>query len=174
MIDQYSQVPDSKEVFSEIEVTARSLQKTYIQNRIDWYEQHSVAPRLYFRLAGITTILFSVSLPAVATANFPHKDLVMSVMSVTIAGLTGLSSFFRWESTWRANRTAQMNLEKHVGKWELELANARLLLPESDRANHVYLATNDLLVNAGNVVSSESEGFFSSLQFPQQNTAAKN
>jgi hypothetical protein len=66
-----------------------------------------------------------------------------------------------------------MNLQKHVAKWELELTNARLLISENERANHVYLATNDLLVNAGNVVSSESEGFFSSLQFPQQNTAAK-
>jgi hypothetical protein len=159
--------------FSQVEAKARSLEQIYVQTRIDWYEGHSVAPRLYFRFAGITTILFSVSLPAVATATFRHKDVVISIMSVAIAALTGLSSFFRWESTWRANRTAQTNLEKHVAKWELELANARLLMPEDQRVNHVYQATNDLLVNAGNVVSTESEGFFSSLQFLQQNTATK-
>jgi Protein of unknown function (DUF4231) len=162
--------PAETDTFSQVEAKARSLEALYVQTRIDWYERHSFWPRIYFRLAGIVTIIFSVSLPAVATATFGKKDIVISVMSVVIAALTGLSSFFRWENTWRKNRTAQTDLQKHVAKWELELTNARLLVPDDQRATHIYQATNDLLVNAGNVVSSESEGFFSNLQFPQQNT----
>lgn len=62
---------------------------------------------------------------------------------------------------------------QHVAKWELELTNARLLVPPQEQASHVYKATSDLLVNAGNVVTSESEGFFSGLSFPQQNSASR-
>jgi hypothetical protein len=146
------------------------------QPRIEWYERHSFAPRIYFRIAGILTILFSVSLPAVAaipSAKFDYKDIVLSVMSVAIAALTGLSSFFRWDNMWRRNKTAQMDLQRYVAKWELEITNARLLLPDDQKANHIYKATDDLLVNAATVISSESEGFFSGLQFPQQNTTTK-
>jgi hypothetical protein len=94
-------------------------------------------------------------------------------MSIAIAALTGLSSFYRWERTWRGNSTAQVTLEQHVAKWELELTNARLLLGPDERIKHVYQATDDLLTNARTVVSSESEGFFSALQFPQQSNSPK-
>jgi hypothetical protein len=72
--------PVETDTFSQVEAKARSLEAIYVQKRIDWYDAHSVAPRLYFRIAGITTILFSVSLPAVATATFKHKDLIISIM----------------------------------------------------------------------------------------------
>lgn len=122
---------------------------------------------------GIITIVCSVTLPAIATAQFPYKALVLALMSIAVAALTGLSSFYKWERAWRANSTAQVALQQHVAKWELELANAQLLVSPHERANHIYKATSDLLVNAGNVVTSQSEGFFSGLSFPQQNTAAK-
>ncbi len=94
----------------EIEKQARELQKRYIQPRIDWYIKHSAGPRFWFRWAGITTIVFSVSLPALAAAHFLYKELVLSFMSIAIAPLTGLSSFYKWERTWRANSVAQVTL----------------------------------------------------------------
>jgi hypothetical protein len=94
-------------------------------------------------------------------------------MSIAIAALTGLSSFYRWERTWRGNSSAQVALEQHCAKWELEMTNARLILAPEDRVMHVYQATDDLLTNASNVVSSESEGFFSGLQFPRQDSTTK-
>ncbi len=99
--------------------------------------------------------------------------MALSVMSVTIAALTGLSSFYRWERTWRGNSSAQMALEQLCAKWQLELTNARLILSPEERVKHVYQATDDLLTNARSVVSSESEGFFSGLRFPQQNSGPK-
>jgi hypothetical protein len=89
-------------------------------------------------------------------------------MSVSIAILTGLSSFFRWEHTWRSNSNARVAIEQYCAKWELELTNAHLQPEPAKRKRHVYLATSYLLTDVRNVVSSESEGFFSNLQFPQQ------
>ena len=165
--------PEPDETFTVMEARARELKSGYIDPRIEWYQNHTAGPRFCFRWAGITTILCSVTLPAIASAGFPYKTLVLSFMSIAVAALTGLSSFYKWERTWRANSTAQVALQQHVAKWELELANARLLISPQERTNHIYKATSDLLVNAGNVVTSESEGFFSGLSFPQQNTAAK-
>lgn len=164
---------EAEEALTQMEARARELKTRFIDPRIEWYQNHTAAPRFCFRWAGIITIICSVTLPAIAVAEFPYKALALSLMSIAVAALTGLSSFYKWERTWRANSTAQVALQQHVAKWELELANARLLVAAQDRANHVYKATSDLLVNAGNVVTSESEGFFSGLSFPQQNTAAK-
>jgi|SRR5580704_14700984 hypothetical protein len=171
---QETATPDSSEdKFAEAVKVGNELRKKYVDPRISWYRDHTSKPRTFFRIAGILTILLSASLPAVAVAAFPYKELALSVMSIAIAVLASLSTFFRWERTWRGNSTAQMTLEQHVAKWELELTNARLILSADDRVKHVYQATDDLLANARGVVSAESEGFFSGLQFPQQNSQPK-
>jgi hypothetical protein len=169
------QHPNSQlvDTFTDAVEAASLIKKEYVDPRIGWYKAHTFFPRWCFRVVGITTILLSVSLPAVAASGWPRKDMALSVMSVTIAALTGLSSFYRWERTWRGNSSAQMALEQLCAKWKLELTNARLILSPEERVKHVYQATDDLLANARSVVSSESEGFFSGLQFPQQNSGPK-
>ncbi len=161
------------DTFTDAVEAASSIKREYVDPRIDWYKTHTLFPRWCFRVVGIATILLSVTLPAVAASGWPKKDIALSVMSVSIAALTGLSSFYRWERTWRGNSSAQMALEQLCAKWKLELTNARLVLSPEERVKHVYKATDDLLTNARSVVSSESEGFFSGLQFPQQNSGPK-
>jgi hypothetical protein len=168
-----SKAENQLDAFGQAIDSARAIKEEYIQPRINWYKTHTRVPRWWFRGAGILTILLSVTLPAVAASNYWRKDIVLSVMSITIAALTGLSSFYRWERTWRGNSSAQVALEQHCAKWELELTNARLILAPEDRVKHVYQATDDLLTNASSVVSSESEGFFSGLQFPRQDSTTK-
>jgi Protein of unknown function (DUF4231) len=163
--------PEGK--FAEAVKVANELRTKYVDPRIRWYRDHTSRPRTCFRVAGILTIILSASLPAVAVASFRYKEAVLSVMSISIAVLAGFSTFFRWERTWRGNSNAQMALEQHVAKWELELTNARLIIADDERLKHVYQATDDLLANARSVVSAESEGFFSALQFPQQNSQPK-
>jgi hypothetical protein len=159
--------------FAQFIEEARSIKERNIDPRIDYYKTHTIRPRLLFRCAGILTILLSIILPAVSVASFPFKEFALSGMSITIAALTGLSSFFRWERNWRGNLTGKMAIEQYCATWELELTNARLRIADDERITHVYKATSDLLVNVRNVVSSESEGFFSNLQFPQQDSAKK-
>jgi|HubBroStandDraft_1064217.scaffolds.fasta_scaffold393718_2 hypothetical protein len=161
------------ETFTDAVEAVSSIKREYVDPRISWYKTHTRYPRFCFRVVGIATILLSVTLPAVAASSWPKKDIALSAMSVTIAGLTGLGSFYRWERSWRGNSSAQMALEQLCAKWKLELTNARMILSPEERVKHVYKATDDLLTNARNVVSSESEGFFSGLQFPQQNGPPK-
>jgi Protein of unknown function (DUF4231) len=164
---------DDKDPFTQVVKDARIIKEKSVDSRIDWYKNHTFWPRLLFRVAGIVTIILSASLPAVSVASFQSKEFVLSVMSIGIAVLTGFSSFFRWERTWRGNLTAKIAIEQYCAKWELELTNARLKTSPEERIKHVYLATSYLLTNVSNVVSSESEGFFSNLQFPPQDSAKK-
>jgi hypothetical protein len=159
--------------FDAVMKSCRDLKEKYVDVRITYYQGHTRMPRWMFRLAGVFTILFSVTLPAFAAAVFPYKEVVLSATSNAIAFLTGLSSFYRWDRTWSGNSSSQVALEQRVAKWELELTNAQYLLAPDEQIVHVYQATNDLLTNASNIVSSESTGFFSGLQFPQQNTAVR-
>jgi hypothetical protein len=159
--------------FAAVMKSCRELKEKYVDVRITYYKGHTRMPRWMFRLAGVFTILLSVTLPALAAAVFPYKEVVLSATSIAIAFLTGLSSFYRWDRTWSGNSSSQVALEQRVAKWELELTNAQYLLAPDQQIVHVYQATNDLLTNASNIVSSESTGFFSGLQFPQQNTAVR-
>jgi hypothetical protein len=168
-----AQIAAQTAAFDAVLKSCRALKEQYVDIRISYYKDHTKIPRWMFRTAGVMTILLSVTLPALAAAVFPYKELILSTVSIAIAALTGLSSFYRWDRTWSGNSSAQVALEQHVAKWELELTNAQYVVPFDQRILHAYQATNDLLINARSVVSSESSGFFSGLQFPQQNSTSK-
>jgi uncharacterized protein DUF4231 len=161
------------DTFGQALKAARDIKDKYVNPRIRWYETHTSLPRTIYRFVGIATIILSVTLPALASAQFEYKEIVVSAISVVIAALTGLGSFYHWERTWRGNSKAQVAIEQAVGKWELELRRAEFVVAQNDRVNHVIKATDDLLTNTGAVVSSESEGFFSNLPAARQNSAGK-
>ena len=163
----------SDEAFTNAVEAANKIKTTYVDTLASWYKDHIAGPRTMFRCAGILTIILSAALPGLAVANFSHQKEVLASTSIAIAILTGLGSFFRWERTWQGNMSTKMALEQLIAKWELEIANARLVLAPDKRIEHVYQATNDLLFNVRSVTSAESEGFFSRLQFPQTGGKAK-
>jgi len=153
--------------------SAHAIKAKHIDPRVEWYKTHTQLPRVIYRLVGISTIVLSVTLPALTAAQFQHKEVIISGMSIVIAALTGLGSFYHWDRTWRGNSIAQVSIEQFVAKWELELARAGQIVPAADGISHIYKATDDLLANAGGVVSSESQGFFSNLQSTPQNSTGK-
>jgi hypothetical protein len=173
MADGDPQNQGNDQAFVQALDSARAIKVKYVDPRLAWYKSHTQLPRILYRLVGISTVILSVTLPALTAAQFQNKELTISAMSILIAALTGLGSFYHWDRTWRGNSTAQVSIEQYVAKWELELSRAQMLLPAPDRIDHVYKATDDLLANAGGVVSAESQGFFSNLQSAQQNSTGK-
>jgi len=67
--------------FSQALKAAREVKDKYVNSRIHWYETHTTAPRNIYRLVGVSTIILSVTLPALSSADFDHKGLVISAMS---------------------------------------------------------------------------------------------
>ena len=167
-------LPSDDARFDELVAAAHAIKEKFIVPNRDWYRKHKTLPRLLFRVGGIITIVLAASLPAVAPIDFPRKTIVLTVMSVTIAALTGLNSFFRWERAWRGRALSQYAIDGLVARWELEIENARLILGDAhERRQHVYRATRDLISNFQNVADTESEEFFSGMQFPQSDHTSK-
>jgi hypothetical protein len=163
---------DSSEAFTAVVNAATEIKIQHVDTLTSWYRDHTAAPRIMFRCAGILTIILSAALPGLAVASFSHQKETLASISITIAVLTGLGSFFRWERTWHGNMSARLALEQLSAKWELEITNAKMVLAKN-KIEHVYQATNDLLVNVRSVTSAESEGFFSRLQFPHTDGKAQ-
>jgi hypothetical protein len=137
------------------------------------FKRAKIFPFLLFRLGGIITIILGVTIPAVALSPLQHKDVILSIMSVTVAAWTGLSSFFHWERTWRGRESSKLAIDALIAKWELELANANFVLDATERLKHAYLATNDFFTNARAVFAAETDEFFSGMQFPQSDRTNK-
>ena len=121
---------------------AREIKAKYVDPNLHWYNEHRRIPFFWFRATGILTIVLSASLPAVSTfdwgeGNSTAKTLWVAGISVTIAVLATLSSFFKWERTWRGRTTTHYALEALCAKWELELENAHTLPTTHDQVQHV-------------------------------------
>jgi hypothetical protein len=167
---------DNDDRFSKLVEEAQAIKARYIDPEYKWYRTHLHWPFAFFRGAGLITIVLGVTLPAIAgtpEAVLHAKSLILSVMSVAIAALTGLRSFYRWEHSWRGRVLVKLALEGLSAKWELEIARARLLVNPKDRLELVYSATNDLIADVRNVCSSETKEFFTGMQFPQSGHTAK-
>jgi hypothetical protein len=179
-------IQNEAERFKTAMQIVKTIKKQYVDPRVDFYKTNTKTPRVLFRVSGVTTILFGATLPALAAGNLDNKNLallgftiainktvVVSILSIAIAVLTGVASFFRWESTWHGNSTTQVAIEQFCAKWELELLNAEACLAPETRIKHIYLATDDLLANVQAAISAETEGFFSNLRFPKSDQTSK-
>ncbi|WMW03892.1 DUF4231 domain-containing protein [Pseudomonas entomophila] len=157
-------VGDSLHHFTD---AARSIKKSFVDPRRDWYAKHQSYPFYMFRVCGIVTIVLGVILPVITVTDLQHKDVVMPVVSLTIAVLTGVSNFFRWERSWRGREQSKFAIDALEAKWELELAKATHVLAEEKRLEYAYTATNDFFTNVRIVSAAETDEFFSGMQFPQ-------
>ena len=156
---------------------AYEIKVRYVDPERDWYRTHRVFPFFWFRATGLLIIVLSAALPAVSSYKWGDdgvKTITVAVLSVSIAALAGLSSFFKWERTWRGRVMSKFTIDAACGKWELELENAYTLPTVDEQLKHVYLATSDLLANFRSIGAAESEEFFSGLQFPQSDRAGQN
>jgi hypothetical protein len=61
--------------FAQAVKGARDIKDEYVNPRILWYKTHTNVPRTIYRLVGISTILLSVTLPALASAQFENKEV---------------------------------------------------------------------------------------------------
>src|SRR6202171_4165308 len=77
------------------------IKDDFVIRQLHWYKVHARTPMLFFRVSGVLIILLSVSLPFLTTLEGLWKTIALPVISLLIAGLTGLNSFFRWESSWK-------------------------------------------------------------------------
>ncbi len=140
-----------------------AIKKEYVDRNLKWYRDRSWQPAILFRTVGAAVIVLSVSVPFLATLDDPWKTVVLPIVSLLIAGLTGLNSFFQWQGKWQKFLQARLSLEYFAQSWELHVLRARYETDEEKAVQIVFDATTKLLDDARTVISSETQEYFAAI-----------
>jgi hypothetical protein len=141
--------------------------KYVVAEQLNWYEKNTWQPRFFFSLSGILIIVLSVSIPYLSTLEGPWKNIVLPIVALVVAGLTGLSAFFRWDSKLKSYIQTKYRLQYCLSIWELEIAEAKHELKPEIAMKKALQATRQLLKNAQNITSSETEEHFQKITIPE-------
>ena len=131
-----------------------------------YYLKRAVRPKNAFRLSGVAIILLSLSIPFIASLQFAGKDMLLSAFAVLIAVITSLGSFYKWEQTWRSYRQAETALGHLLSLWEFSIVEATQETDITKGREKIIAATQQLLEAAHKVTSTETEEFFSKIEWP--------
>lgn len=123
---------------------------------------HAEAPWVLFRLFGVLTILLSVTVPYVATLEGRWRSTILPIATLSIAALTGINSFFQWQTQWAGFRTTELNLRFALVEWNVRIAAACHQPDPTKAAEMAIAATDSLLDHARAAVSSETGRYFES------------
>ena len=161
---QIEDFPQRDRRFLSVLAEVAQVKDEFVVQQLHWYETHAMMPMLLFRISGVLVILFSVSLPLLTTLNGFWRIIVLPVVSLLIASLTGFNDFFRWESVWKDYRQTHMTLEYLLKKWDLQITEARSQLDVQKGIEIALLATEQLLEAARTATSAEAEDYFKRVQ----------
>jgi hypothetical protein len=152
---------------SEFEAYYRIVQTKVVVSYC-WYKKHKNRERINFRIAGVTVILFSITIPAISAYSFIGKDIVVSIMALTIAILSGFNSFFKWEESWQSFNRSELAIQHLIGMWQFQLLEAKIHANASDRLSEARKATKHLLDEVGKIISQETDNYFSKIEWPKK------
>jgi hypothetical protein len=164
MHPQPETIPDRTR-FTQILQELSELKGAVVKTR-NWYQRRAPRSMAAFRTVGVIVILLSVSLPFISTLEGSWRTVALPLVSLLIAGLTGVNAFLNWQSQWQSYRQTQFTLEYLLQRWELEVIQARYHPNEEEAIGMAYAATQSLLEQARQATASETEKFFKGIQLP--------
>ncbi len=167
---EFDKILDFDESEKEFESFFRLVQ-TQVVPQYHWYTRNAFPARLFFRLSGTLVIVFSVTIPAIAAVpaeSFPDKDMVISVMALGIAILSGLNAFYKWGEKWQSFVRAALGIKHLIAVWQMELQDARFIEDGEQRMKIANDATKKLIEETGTIVSQETEQYFSKVKWPKK------
>jgi hypothetical protein len=166
-VEQHVAAPDDRLRLEEFFASLRRLKEEWVDTTRNWYSKRAPWHRRAFRTSGTLVLLFSVILPfLVNQEGLWWGNVAVSFLSLSIAALTGLMSFFQWQSSWHKHIRSQLRLEHLTALWELDMAEAQQERDPDKAVDMGMKATRKLLNMAGNLTVEEAQEFFESLKAP--------
>ena len=110
-------------------------------------------------------------MPFIAAQTALWKDTVLSIMTLTIAALTGLGAFFRWEYAWQSYRQTQYALDRLLNMLAFKIVEAQHQADPQKAIEMALRSTEQLLADSATITSSETAEFFKHVQMPQVQTS---
>ena len=156
------------ERFISILKELEALKEEFVERKIQWYAKNARQAQMRFRLSGALIIVLSACLPFLTTLREGiWISIVLPVVALVIAGLSGLTAFFRWESNWRGFSQTGYMLEYQLKMWELKVIEAKHEMDAQKAVEIVVQATKQLLDDAQAATNDETEAFFKRVQMPR-------
>ncbi len=131
--------------------------ESYLVRLCAFYNARAAWHRRFYRFAGITVILIGASLPVIANLSYSHKDLIVSLMGVTITVFTALRAFYRWDQSWVLLRNTEMAITTAWWDYHAKIAG------DDDVRHDAARLLAELLLD---IRKQEAEFFFKDLRFP--------
>jgi hypothetical protein len=146
-------------------IELRNLVEQHVRSRSNWYSTHTTWPRIAFRSAGVSVVVGSLLLPVVTAAKeWRPRDEVLTAVSLAVAILSSLTTFYRWDFTWQSRTKTATELQGLLAKWELALKFAETTQSPREAA---LSATQKLFDDAFNAIGSETNQFFTTIKWPE-------
>lgn len=130
--------------------------EAYAQRIRKFYDSRAQWHRRLYRFSGIMVILAGAVLPLLATLNYSHKAITISLVGVFVSLMTALRAFYHWDQGWVLLRQTEFNISGAY--WEWKGKN-----PHPDNK-----AASELLLKIIKIREQEAESFFKNLTFPDQ------
>jgi hypothetical protein len=121
-------------------------------------------PRICFRISGLIVVIGSLLLPVITTyETLWHKRLILAIVSLTVAVLSSLSTFYKWDYSSQTREKATLELKGLLAKWELNLIAAQVA---KNPAEEALDAAKQLFDDSFKIVDTETGQFFANLSWP--------
>ncbi|MCN9244583.1 DUF4231 domain-containing protein [Streptomyces sp. RY43-2] len=138
----------------------------YVQRLRHFYDARARWQRRGYRASGLVVIVVGALLPLLATSEFPGKELVLSLVGVTVSVVTALRSFYRFDQSWILLRNTEIAISDAYLKWKLARRRAAAD-PHSVEAEGTEGDTRALIDRIMRIRRDEAESFFNELPTPQ-------
>jgi len=165
---QKSDYQQSDERFNSVLTELTQIKEAFVMEELQFYVKQAKLPRLLFSITGILIIMLSVSIPFLSTLEGIWRHIILPIVALMVAGLTGLSSFFRWERTWKGHIQTRITLEYLLSVWNLQITQARHEVDIQKGIEIAINATKQLLDDTHKTVSAETKEHFERLQIPRE------
>lgn len=161
--------PESGEIqgskhFETILGELTALKAKHVDGSLEWYKKHTYSPMRNFRLSSILLIILSASVPLLSILNGVGQEIVLPAVSVAIATLTGMLTFFNWHGQWTRFVQAKFTIENLMRVWDLEIFKAKHHPNEQEAINLAVDATERLLTASAQAVAQEMGQFSEAIQ----------
>lgn len=142
----------------------------YVQQLRNFYDIRARWHRRGHRFSGIVVIVAGAALPLLATSQFAHKELVLSLVGVAISVVTALRSFYRFDQSWILLRNTEIAISHAYLKWKIVRHGAGDESYSPERRETDTRALIDMIMG---IRRDEAESFFNELPTPQPVTGGQ-
>ncbi|WP_218923846.1 MULTISPECIES: DUF4231 domain-containing protein [Streptomyces] len=167
---QWLQAPSLHEFLDVADDELDGVVERYVQRLRHFYDARARWHRRGHRFSGIVVITTGAALPLLATSQFAHKELALSLAGVAISVVTALRSFYRFDQSWTLLRNTEIAISQAYLNWKIARLPSAGEPPSLERRAADTRQLVDVIMS---LRRDEAESFFNELPTPHPVTGGQ-